>query len=192
MMPGRNNVNHRRSIRLRDYDHTQNGAYFVTICTLQGVCLFGDVVDGEMVLNDYGAIVWEEWQRTAIVRANIELDAFVVMPNHVHGIIVIVDNDSTVGATRRVAPTNTRPTGPKAGSLGAIVGQFKSVATKRIRQLSHVNVDIPIWQRNYYEHIIRNEKSFNDIRAYIANNPAKWAEDSFYTQSGFPHDKIKL
>jgi putative transposase len=124
--------NHRRSLRLRDYDYSQNGAYFVTICTHQGTCPFGDVVDGDMVLNEWGAIVREEWLRTAIVRINIELDAFVVMPNHMHGIIVIVDNDGTIGPTRRVAPTHA--TGPKSGSVGAIIGQFKSIVTKRIRQ----------------------------------------------------------
>jgi putative transposase len=177
------NTHHqRRSIRLKEYDYTQNGAYFVTICAHERRCIFGDVVGGAMVVNEWGQVVAEEWEQTAILRPNIELDAFVVMPNHVHGIIVIVDDGDSVGA-QCIAPLP-----PKHGvtsnnvapnSLGAIVRGFKSAVTRRINRLPNPP-DHLIWQRNYYEHIIRNEESLNQIRAYIANNPAKWAEDSLY------------
>jgi REP element-mobilizing transposase RayT len=168
---------HRRSIRLKDYDYAQNGAYFVTICAQEKRCIFGQVVDGVMVVNEWGQIVTQEWEQTAAVRSNVELDAFVVMPNHVHGILVITnDVGDTVGATRRVAPTSTTL---QSGSLGAIIGQFKSAVTRAINRLPDAP-DHPIWQRNYYEHIIRSEDTLNTIRAYVANNPAKWAEDSLY------------
>ncbi len=123
---------HRRSIRLPGYDYTQPGAYFITLVTHDRMPLFGEIVGGEMRLNEYGKIVRAEWFRTAIVRPYVVLypNEFVVMPNHVHGIIWIVNADN-VGATRRVAPT-TRPHGPDSGSIGAIIGQFKSVTTKRI------------------------------------------------------------
>lgn len=114
---------HRRSIRLHGYDYAQAGAYFVTICTQNRECLFGDIEDGEMRLNDYGRVVEEEWLRTATIRREVELDAFIVMPNHVHGIIVINAerrSQANVGATRRVAPT-PRPKGPAPNSLGAIL-----------------------------------------------------------------------
>ncbi len=178
------NEHHRRSIRLPGYDYTHPGAYFVTICTHQRESLFGDVVDGEMRLNEFGEIVREEWFQTAKIRPNVELrdDEFVVMPNHIHGIIWIVD---IVGATRRVAPTTTtrqvapmasEPRGPVPGSIGAIIGQFKSIVTKRINIL-RAAPGAPVWQRNYYEHIIRNEHALNAIRQYIHDNPARWSWD---------------
>ncbi len=171
---------HRRSIRLKGYDYTQPGAYFITICTKDRAHLFGEVVNGEMRLNDAGRIVWEEWFKTATLRPYVQLneDEFVVMPNHIHGIIWIVDD---VGATRRVAPTRVAPTmdaphGPKSGSIGAIIGQFKSVTTKRINDLRGTP-GVPVWQRNYYEHIIRNEEALERIRTYIQTNPLRWAFD---------------
>ena len=119
----------RKSIRLKEWDYTEPGAYFVTICTHNREPLFGQVVDGKMVLNEYGQIVWEEWFRTAAVRPNVELfeDEFVVMPNHIHGIIWIV-GDENVGAQRRCAPTprGVTPNNVAPGSLGAIVRAFKS------------------------------------------------------------------
>lgn len=95
---------HRRSIRLKGYDYSQAGAYFVTLVTWQRECLFGEIGQGKMALNEIGEIVREEWERTAAVRQNVELGEYVIMPNHVHGILVFVD-DGDVGATRRVAPT---------------------------------------------------------------------------------------
>lgn len=170
-------MHHRRSIRLKDYDYTQNGAYFVTICTHERLYLFGDVVDGAMVANAWGEIVTEEWEQTAITRPNVESDAFVVMPNHVHGVIVITES---VGA-QCIAPLPPKrgatPNNVPANSLGAIVRAFKSAVTRRINRLPDAPGH-PIWQRNYYEHILRSEESLNQIRAYVASNPVKWAEDS--------------
>ncbi len=302
-MPASMNRHHRRSIRLRNYDYTQCGAYFVTICTEERRCIFGQVVGGEMVVNEWGQIVAEEWEQTAIIRPNVELDAFVVMPNHVHAIIVIADDGRggrgmdgrgmmhhaptdapteyitptgtptphdpqtapggtgvmddrgiTPGGTGRggrgmdgrgmmhhapteyIAPTDTptpydpqttpggmgvmddrgitpggmgrggrgmmhhaptnppteyiAPTNPPTirefskpipNSLPTIIGAFKAAITRRINRLPNPP-DYAIWQRNYYEHIIRNEISLNHIRAYIANNAAKWAVDSLYTE----------
>lgn len=139
------NVHHRKSIRLPGYDYAQAGAYFVTVVAWGRDCLFGEVVDGVMVLNDIGKIVQEEWERTAIVRKNIELGAYVVMPNHFHGILIIHDG---VGASRRLAPTTTNAISPKPGSLGAIMAQFKSIVTKRIWKMPEF-AGTPIWQRNY-------------------------------------------
>ena len=159
---------HRRSIRLKGYDYSQAGAYFVTIVTWQREILFGEIVDGEMVLNEFGETVREEWERTEIVRPYVKLGKYVIMPNHVHGILVFVDDG--VGATRRVAPTL------QSGSLGAVMGQFKSIVTKRINGLQNVS-GRPIWQRNYDERIIRNEREMDRIHRYIESNPSMWAED---------------
>jgi REP element-mobilizing transposase RayT len=178
---------HRRSIRLKGYDYTQPGAYFVTVCTHERADLFGEVVDGEMRLNDMGRVVAEEWFKTAALRPTVHLrsDEFVVMPNHVHGIIVIHDPGvgAGVGAERRSAPTtgtSDLPNGPRrnvaAGSVGAIVRGFKSAVTYRINALRN-HRGAPLWQRNYYEHIIRNERELHAIRQYIRNNPLKWALD---------------
>ena len=180
---------HRRSIRLKGYDYTQPGAYFITVVTHDRECLFGEIVDGEMRLNEFGEIVRTEWFKTAVVRPYVMLypDEFVMMPNHTHGIIWIVD----VGATRRVAPPPIAPSpvappiihprGPMAGSVGAIIGQFKSITAKRINTLRNIPGQ-PVWQRNYYEHIIRDERALNAIRRYILNNPANWTKDADYLE----------
>jgi REP element-mobilizing transposase RayT len=161
---------HRRSIRLKGYDYSQAGAYFVTIVAWQREMLFGEIVNGESILNELGEIVHDEWERTAVVRPNVELGEYVVMPNRFHGILVFREN---VGATRRVAPTKTTL---QSGSLGAVMAQFKSIVTKRINGLQNVT-GRPIWQRNYYEHIIRNESEMDRISRYIESNPSQWAED---------------
>lgn len=163
----------RRSLRLPDYDYRQVGAYFVTICAWGRECLFGDIVDGEMRLNELGRIADEEWRRTADIRDEIEMDAYVVMPNHLHGIVIITsrpDPFPSVGAHGR-APLQ-RP--PK--SLGSFIAGFKSSVTKRIN-LHRDNPGAPVWQRNYYERVIRDPDELTRIRQYIADNPALWAED---------------
>jgi len=166
-------IHHRRSIRLAGYDYSQMGAYFVTICTRERRCLFGDVVDGEMRLNPYGAIVTSAWQWLAGQYPYVALDECVVMPNHLHGIIEILDCDRGVDSCRggsRTAPTKKRK------PLGRIIGAFKTVSTKRINKMRHTPA-VTVWQRNYYEHIIRNETDWERTREYIAANPALWDED---------------
>ena len=163
------------STRLPGWDYASAGWYFVTICTRDRVPFLGDVVDGEMYLSPIGEIVAEEWQRTPQVRSNVTLDEWVIMPNHIHGIIVIVAGTPRVKTPRRGVSTTGRG-GPtlRSGSLGAIVGQIKSVCTKRIWAAGHADF---AWQSRFYDHIVRNQASLQRIRAYIANNPAKWAED---------------
>jgi REP element-mobilizing transposase RayT len=146
------------------YDYTQPGAYFVTICTRDRVCLFGEVVGGQMQLNELGRLVEWTWQDLSNHVANIVLDAFVVMPNHVHGIIIIV------GAGSEPAPTT------KQYGLPEIVRQFKTFSALRINE-QRGTPGAPVWQRNYYEHIIRTEDSLARIREYIAGNPLRWHLD---------------
>jgi REP element-mobilizing transposase RayT len=183
----------RRSIRLQGYDYSQPGAYFVTICTRNRESLFGEIVEGEMILNEYGQIVAGCWICLAKQYTYAELDEWVVMPNHLHGILAIVDDGRgmacrTPTGIDREAPiirrgdrlgrpyTPNRPHGPAPGSIGAIVGQFKSIATKRINAFRGIP-GAPVWQRNYYEHIIRNEDELNRLRQYILDNPVQWEMD---------------
>ena len=132
------------------------------------VCLFGQVNDGAFQPNPYGRIVEEEWLRTAVVRVNVELDAYVVMPNHLHGILVIQDGTET-----GLDPCPAVFGHPVAGPLATIIGQFKSVATKRINQMRRTPGE-PVWQRNYYERVVRTEDERNHIRHYIDGNPSHW------------------
>jgi REP element-mobilizing transposase RayT len=177
-MPYNPDVHHRRSIRLKEHDYTQNGAYFVTIVTYQREHLFGRVVNGMMQLNEWGEIARHEWFKTAALRPYVELfdDEFVVMPNHAHGILWIND---VVGAERRSAPTITATPNVIVGSLGAVVRAYKSATTYAINAARQTR-GMTVWQRNYYEHIIRNDADLNRIRKYIADNPLKWADDDLY------------
>jgi REP element-mobilizing transposase RayT len=160
---------HRRSIRLKGYDYRSAGAYFVTIVTYQRECVFGEIVNGEMRLNDYGKIADEHWQDIPNHFPNVDLGTYVIMPNHVHGIIVVNDQ---VGATQCVAPTP--PRGPQRRSIWAIVGSYKSSVSYRINKQFNVT---NIWQRNYHEHIIRDDDEHNRIHLYIESNPANWMND---------------
>ena len=161
---------YRRSLRLQGYDYSQDGAYFVTICTHNRECLFGDIADGEMVFNDYGKIVKEEWLKSSEIRREISLDEHIVMPNHFHGIVIIRRGDWPV------APTTITTNGPKSGSIGSFVVGFKSAITRRIND-RRKTPGVPVWQRNYYEHVIRDDDDLNRIREYIKGNPVQWAED---------------
>ncbi len=172
-MPYDPEKHHRRSIRLQGYDYSQPGAYFVTICVRNRECLLGDMVDGAMVLNDYGKIVESEWLKTAVVRPNVELDEFIVMPNHFHGIIFIIDDGR---GTARRAPTGEQFGKPSVGSLPTIVRSFKSAATNGINQLQESWGSL-FWQRGYHEHIIRSEGELDRIRKYIIENPIRWDQD---------------
>jgi putative transposase len=161
------------STRLSGWDYAGAGWYFVTLCTRNHTCFFGDVVDGVMHLSPIGEIVAEEWQKTPLIRPNVRLDEWVIMPNHLHGIIII----EPVETSRRDVSTTTTPSRLKAGSLGAIIGQVKSICTKRIWAIGYTDF---AWQTRFYDHIIRNESSLKRIREYIVNNPAEWKEDRYY------------
>jgi REP element-mobilizing transposase RayT len=171
-------IHQRRATRLPGYDYSQQGAYFVTICAHNRECLFGDVGDGEIKLNNLGQLVYEEWLYTENIRPEVHLDGFVVMPNHLHGVITIA-SPRTVGAHGR-EPLHAEHSilYRKPRSLGSLIAGFKSAATKRINQFRHTPGQ-PVWQRNYYEHIIRDEMDLDRIRRYIQENPAKWAEDAY-------------
>jgi putative transposase len=175
----------RRTIRLRDYDYTRGGAHFITICTRDRECLWGKVVNGMVLMNATKRLVKSVWLQTATVRPDKELDAHVVMPNHFHGFFFIHESPGVAGATRRVAPMKNhfvaagktrRPTGPKPRSLGAVMAQFKSSVTKRLNDTRQYR-GVSMWQRNYYEHVIRDEESLNRIREYIATNAERWDLD---------------
>jgi len=179
-MPYDPNRHHRRSIRLKGYDYSQAGAYFITLCTQDRACLFGKVVNGEMRLNDAGRMVLAEWNRLPERFPQVVLDAFVVMPNHVHGILVITDPAPTVGATVGATPT-VGATTRVAPTVGNIIGAFKSRVTveyiRGVKTSGWPPFRGRLWQRNYYEHIIRNERALNAIRRYILENPLRWHLD---------------
>jgi len=168
-------VHKRRSIRLKGYDYSLPGAYFITICTHQHICLFGDVGDGKMRLNDVGEIVADEWLQTAVIRKEIELDEWVVMPNHFHGIVFIVQRWDSRRGDRPVALT----AGPRPKSIGAMVAGFKSAVTRQVNAMRNTP-SANVWQRNYYEHIIRSEPELKGLREYIRNNPKRWTLDRLY------------
>ena len=170
-------------IRLRSYDYTQPGAYFVTLCTHQRECLFGEITEGVMQLSTLGQVVQACWQAIPKHFLAVELDAFTVMPNHLHAVICIVDALCR-GNASSVQPNLQRPCddalplqhGSVPGSLAAVVGNLKSVSSRQIN-LMRGAPGSTIWQRNYYEHIIRNERELNAVREYIANNPLQWSLD---------------
>ena len=206
------NIHHRRSIRLKGYDYTQAGLYFITICCHRrgnpSWLPFGKIENGEMILNDAGIMVETEWMHLKSRFPNIELHEYVIMPNHFHGILEIV------GTTLVVAQNNTVPTvgvslvdtqntpmdtenndaenkkgrpqghAPTVKTIGDMMDAFKSITTveyiRGVKTLGWQPFDGKLWQRNYYEHIIRNEQSYKTISEYIMNNPAKWQDDKFY------------
>ena len=184
-------IHHRRSIRIKEYDYSREGLYFITICTFNHACLFGHIDNGDMAMTEYGNIVYNEWLQTGEMRKNIILNEFVVMPNHIHGIIEI--NDSTRRGTmpralvhretKRQGTKHCAPTEqfgkPTSNTIPTIVRGYKSTVTKQINTIRKTPGQ-PVWQRSYYEHIIRNEKSYNRISEYIRYNPEKWLQDKYY------------
>ena len=217
-------IHHRRSIRLKGYDYAQAGLYFVTICVQDRIHLFGDIVDGKMKLNIFGQIASQEWKATEKIRDNTRLHEFIVMPNHMHGIIEILfqnkgeEIDQEIDLKDKIhkksggnegelrfAPTSTGKFKSPSQSIGAIIRGYKIATIKKIKDTilnsdsstgelqsaptappaptapteEIIQLDFKIWQRNYYEHIIRDEKSYQNISNYIINNPAKWMEDKF-------------
>lgn len=158
----------RRSIRIPGYDYARAGAYFVTICSWQRKQIFGEVSGERMDVNKWGSIVTEEWNELRSRRSNIELDAFVVMPNHVHGILFLgVEGKIGVG----------RFSNPRPLALGTIIGGYKAGVSRRINRLSQEQCKLKIWQRNYFERVIRSDAELAKFRTYIADNPRRWAQD---------------
>lgn len=182
-------MNNRQSIRLKGYDYSKPGYYFITICTQNRVHRFGEISGGVMRLNDAGNIVEDCWNELAIRFPHVSLDSFVVMPNHIHGIITAgaplagARFIPTANADESNVPTEQRATARVAPTIGDIVGAYKSLCVKKL--LQWINDTDPtirfgtLWQRNYWEHIIRDEQSLYTIRQYIRNNPAKWQADCF-------------
>ena len=212
-------IHRRRSLRLKGYDYTHVGAYFVTIVTQGRLCLFGEIVGKEMRLNEAGEMVCRIWKALPQRFPSIEIDLFVVMPNHLHGIIVI---NQRKRATTRVAPTKSTnvgaglvpaqktddhpqnsatmsdratirvaPTGAMEGemeapikdlfALGDVIGAYKSLTTveyaRGVKTTKWTPFHKRLWQRNYYEHVVRHEESLRDLQQYILDNPAQWAFD---------------
>ena len=177
--PGRAH-HHRRSIRLQGYDYSQAGAYFVTIVTRRKLCLFGTVKDGRVQLNASGQLMDEAWKWLAERHPYVELDQYVVMPNHLHGIIFLTDgpesdSELATGWIPRHGPSRSAPT-RRRKSLGRLVGAFKTVGTRRVN-LAEGTVGRVIWQRNFYERVIRSERELGLTREYIVNNPLAWELD---------------
>jgi putative transposase len=233
----------RRSIRLKGYDYSQAGLYFITICCNDRICRFGEIVGAglapaptaasvaptaasvapatdaapllnsapiphtpaQIILNEYGIIAYNEWAKLAERFYNFGLDVFQIMPNHMHGIIILKDVGATladVGATLAVAPDDLVQPNPNdlvvpndnvahygagaspAPTISDIVGAYKSLVANGCLEIYKSKNETmgKLWQRNYYEHIIRNEKSYNNISNYIINNPAQWQEDKFYNK----------
>ncbi len=176
----------RRSTRLRGYDYSRSGAYYVTICTWNRECIFGEIIADMMVLNEIGIIVDEEWRKSSLIRKEIELDDYVIMPNHLHGIVMIA-NKSNVGAFgerphcgrfhgENIEDGSRSGLRLKSKSLGSFMSGFQSSVTRRVTKIRQTPGG-HVWQRNYYDHVIRNNEEFNRIKTYIRNNPAKWRTD---------------
>ena len=179
-----------KSIRLKGYDYSRAGAYFVTICTHNKECLFGDVVNRNLALNDFGRMVDSEWLKTTEIRKNVILDKYIVMPNHFHGMFLITENDS---GKARLATTKCNVSikmefgKPKPGSLPVIVGSFKSAVARQINLMRNTPGK-EVWQRNYYEHIVRNPDELDRIREYIVTNPLRWQMDK-ENPNGIPDEE---
>ncbi|MGD1862872.1 MAG: transposase [Leptolyngbyaceae cyanobacterium] len=243
-MPYNPDKHHRRSLRLPHYDYTSPGAYFITICVHQRQCLFGEIVNGAMQLNEFGEVARSHWLRLPQHRVHVRLDAFVIMPNHMHGIIVLDTSTDPIIGTHvgaGLAQTSSNPTNNNApkpaptahpqnndvgldrhglnadetrspgcdgvgfgrhglnmdetrspkptppGKLGGgkrhdipeIVRGYKTFSARRINRLRRIR-GVPVWQRNYWERIIRDETALRNIRRYIRNNPASWQLDKLH------------
>ncbi|MBI5186508.1 MAG: hypothetical protein HZA01_12400 [Nitrospinae bacterium] len=189
---------HRRSIRLKGADYSLPGAYFITICAQNRESLFGKIVDGAMCLNDAGKMVDHLWNELKNKFVNIEIDKYAVMPNHFHGIIIVgaslVDAQNSVDSKNPMydqnytrAGTTVRAGTRPAPTIGDIVGAFKSLTTneyiRNVKSGKFPPFEKSVWQRNYYERIIRNENDLNRIREYIVNNPLNWDKDDLFVNA---------
>jgi REP element-mobilizing transposase RayT len=193
----------RQSIRLRSYDYTWPGAYFVTMCTSEQQHLLGSVEQDTVVLSDWGRVVAAQWQAVPAHCAHVRLDEWVIMPNHMHAVLWIMGTgeafptadlfEPALSHRQAIRPVNTspgnasplRPAGAVPGSVGAIIGNLKSVTARRINQLRNMPGE-PVWQRNYYEHVIRTEEALSKIRQYIVDNPKRWHLDRYHPDPAGP------
>ena len=201
-------IHHRHSIRLPNYDYSQPGYYFVTLCAHERECSFGKIEDNKIVLNETGMLVYRKWHGLPDYFPGVELDQMVIMPNHLHGIIIILDRRkggvlpplgiippykdaitsvaTAMGATTtgddRGVMTTGATTAPlqKRKTLGQMIAWFKYESTKEINRIITDNPDMKIWQRNFYERIVRNDEELNRIRNYIDTNPETWLTDENY------------
>jgi putative transposase len=189
---------HRRSIRLKGYDYSYPGTYFVTICVHDRRCIFGDIIDRQMIANPAGNMVTNAWNELPKKYEHVATDFFVLMPNHIHGIIVL--NPRHVGAApcgRPVCSGAQSPQGQPQGvaptretllTLCDVVHRFKSWTTKLysdgVKKQDWPSFPGRLWQRNYYEHVIRDDEDLNKIREYIVTNPYSWVEDKENPQKG--------
>ncbi len=188
-------LHHRKSIRLPDWDYSWGWWYYVTMCTQGRECIFGIVISDEMRLNDVGEIVRDEWMKTPTIRPEVELDEYVIMPNHMHGIIIINDSSQSHAGAIHESPRREVPQSEwwqdrihespprmrkiderRQMTLSKIIGRFKMNSAKQIN-LIRKTPGTPVWQRGFYEHIIRNDADLTRIRTYMANNPLQWAID---------------
>jgi len=176
-MPFDPQKHHRQSIRLKGYDYTQPGMYFVTFCVRERVCELGEIRDGEMMFSLLGRVIFDFWGQVPVHFPGVEVDTFVVMPNHVHAIITIIDRRGDVSSPKNLPLAQGGETPPLQGAtLGKIVAYYKYQTTVQINALRD-NISTPFWQRGYYEHIVRNERELQNIRKYIRENPLKWEFD---------------
>ena len=180
-------IHHRRSIRIKGYDYSSSGMYFVTICCKDMLCRFGKISNFEMVFNDFGKIAFDEWQKLSERYSNLILNVFQVMPNHIHGIIVLenagTQNADIATVTFDSTAANSRAGASPAPTIGNIVGAYKSLVANRCLKICKSNNEqmYKLWQRDYFEHIIRNDAAYKHIAEYIINNPANWKNDKYYT-----------
>lgn len=178
---------HRRSIRMKGYDYSLPGAYFVTLLSHRRACLFGEIEKGQIYQSDIGMLVIECWLRIPANFNNTRLDEFVLVPNHLHGIIIIdetygkgeafAETIPGMGDTKSANASPQQPKGTQPGSLGAIIQNFKSVSTRMVNK-RYFESGNKLWQRNYHERIIRNDRELNAIRQYIRDNLIFWESDN--------------
>jgi len=175
------NCPQRKSMRLKGYDYSQGGYYFITICTYNMKYIFGEIIKGKMINNIYGNMIRDSWEDLETRFVNIQLDQFIVMPDHFHGIIII-KNGSSVGvplagtqSTIHAKCNGQAQDQPLRSIIPQIIGVFKSITTNRYEKLYDSNIRFnKLWQKSYYDRIIRNEIELNEIREYIMHNPLKW------------------
>ncbi len=196
---------HRRSIRLRGYNYSRAGAYFVTICVKNRECLFGEIQNGKVILNDFGKIIDYHWQKIPTHFENAALDEYIVMPNHFHAVLwlvgdggkmanpenavtgitvvgakhsgqsIVTEHDDVAGNASPLRPRH--PNGTKPGSLSAVIQNFTSITSRKINRIRKTPGK-KLWQRNFHDHIIRNDRELFNICQYIIDNPLKWKIDN--------------